>query len=59
MGDVLHAIGVFFEQLAAVNAFFDEQAQFSDRLVYVDDAAPQTNEADEANNNKNGELLAA
>ncbi|MFS8976930.1 tRNA dihydrouridine synthase DusB [Cupriavidus necator] len=47
------------EQLAAVNAFFDEQAQFSDRLVYVDDAAPQTNEADEANNNKNGELLAA
>ncbi|RKP58937.1 tRNA dihydrouridine synthase DusB [Pararobbsia silviterrae] len=25
------------EQLAAVNAFFDEQAEFSDRLVYVDD----------------------
>ncbi|MCY1251924.1 hypothetical protein D9M72_658420 [compost metagenome] len=44
------------EQLAAVNAFFDEQAQISDRLVYVDDAAQ---DQDEANNNKNGELLAA
>ncbi|SOY53831.1 tRNA-dihydrouridine synthase B [Cupriavidus taiwanensis] len=44
------------EQLAAVNAFFDEQAQISNRLVYVDDAAQ---DKDEANNNKNGELLAA
>jgi tRNA-dihydrouridine synthase B len=24
------------EQLAAVNAFFDEQEQFSDRLIYSD-----------------------
>jgi tRNA-dihydrouridine synthase B len=28
------------EQLAAVNAFFDEQAQFSDRLVYTEEAEP-------------------
>ena len=28
------------EQLAAVNAFFDEQAQLSDRLVYIEDAEP-------------------
>ncbi len=25
------------EQLAAVNAFFDEQEQWSDRLVYIDE----------------------
>lgn len=40
-------------QLAAVNAFFDEQAQISDRLVYVDDDGASSD------NNKNGELLAA
>ncbi len=49
------------EQLAAVNAFFDEQAQWSDRLVYVDEAVAgdaQGDGEDETNNNK-GELLAA
>jgi len=47
-------------QLAAVNAFFDEQAQFSDRLVYVDDSAAEGDDAgDETSNNKKGELLAA
>ncbi|GAB3108528.1 tRNA dihydrouridine synthase DusB [Cupriavidus yeoncheonensis] len=46
------------EQLAAVNAFFDEQAQWSDRLVYVDEAGAGEGE-DETNNNKKRELLAA
>ncbi|MGO4332671.1 tRNA dihydrouridine synthase DusB [Cupriavidus sp. 2TAF22] len=50
-------------QLAAVNAFFDEQALLSDRLVYVDEGAagPDAEEDDRngSNNNKNGELLAA
>lgn len=45
-------------QLAAVNAFFDEQRALSDRLVYEDQAAggdtPTT-----GNNNDNKELLAA
>lgn len=50
-------------QLAAVNAFFDEQAQISDRLVYVDEAG--TGETDDtagddaSHDNKKGELLAA
>ncbi|ESJ16515.1 tRNA-dihydrouridine synthase B [Cupriavidus sp. HPC(L)] len=42
-------------QLAAVNAFFDEQAALSDRLVYVDEGEAQTG----ASNNNNRELLAA
>ena len=50
-------------QLAAVNAFFDQQALLSDRLVYVDEGAagPDGDEDDRngSNNNKNGELLAA
>ena len=47
-------------QLAAVNAFFDEQAQFSDRLVYVDESAAEGDDAsEETSNNKKGELLAA
>jgi tRNA-dihydrouridine synthase B len=45
------------EQLAAVNAFFDEQAQYSDRLVYVDDADSAGEE--KSDNNKKRELLAA
>jgi len=47
------------EQLAAVNAFFDEQAQWSDRLVYVDEAGAGEREDETDNNNKKGELLAA
>ncbi len=52
------------DQLAAVNAFFDEQALLSERLVYVDEGVDGTDDADdekrnESNNNKNGELLAA
>lgn len=47
-------------QLAAVNAFFDEQRALSDRLVYVDqdpgaDGPPTTGN----NDNNNKELLAA
>ncbi|MWS31425.1 tRNA dihydrouridine synthase DusB, partial [Escherichia coli] len=45
-------------QLAAVNAFFDEQRALSDRLVYEDQATggdhPRT-----GNNDNNKELLAA
>ncbi|KDP85901.1 tRNA dihydrouridine synthase DusB [Cupriavidus basilensis] len=48
-------------QLAAVNAFFDEQAQLSERLVYVEEGADDADEEkrNESNNNNNGELLAA
>lgn len=48
-------------QLAAVNAFFDEQAQLSERLVYVEEGADGAGDEDrnESNNNNNGELLAA
>jgi tRNA-dihydrouridine synthase B len=44
-------------QLAAVNAFFDEQAQWSDRLIYVDGNDESTE--NKSNNNNDGELLAA
>ena len=41
-------------QLAAVNAFFDEQAQLSDRLVYVDEAQQGgQDEQDSETDNKN------
>ncbi len=47
-------------QLEAVNAFFDEQAAISDRLVYVDDGDATAEGQDKnADNNKNKELLAA
>ncbi|AOY91753.1 tRNA dihydrouridine synthase DusB [Cupriavidus sp. USMAA2-4] len=47
-------------QLAAVNAFFDEQAQLSDRLVYVDEAQQGDQDGqDSETDNKNRELLAA
>ncbi|MNL26933.1 hypothetical protein D3C87_1484960 [compost metagenome] len=47
-------------QLEAVNAFFDEQAAISDRLVYVEDGdATAEGENKNADNNKNKELLAA
>ncbi|SDC45225.1 tRNA-U20-dihydrouridine synthase [Cupriavidus sp. YR651] len=52
-------------QLEAVNAFFDEQAMISDRLVYVDENAAVTDDAEGApdknksENNKKRELLAA
>ncbi|MFJ1254757.1 tRNA dihydrouridine synthase DusB [Cupriavidus sp. CuC1] len=54
-------------QLAAVNEFFDEQAQLSERLVYVEEGANGTDDAidadnekrNQSNNNNNGELLAA
>ena len=47
-------------QLAAVNAFFDEQAQLSDRLVYVDEAQQGDRDGrDSETDNKNRELLAA
>ncbi|TWG83966.1 tRNA-U20-dihydrouridine synthase [Cupriavidus gilardii J11] len=42
-------------QLAAVNAFFDEQAAMSDRLVYVEQQGDQAG----ASNKNNRELLAA
>nr|WP_315596804.1 tRNA dihydrouridine synthase DusB [uncultured Cupriavidus sp.] len=46
-------------QLEAVNAFFDEQAAISDRLVYVDDNAAASDEQENINNNKKREPLAA
>jgi tRNA-dihydrouridine synthase B len=48
-------------QLEAVNAFFDEQAAISDRLVYVEDgdATAEGQDKNADNNNKNKELLAA
>jgi tRNA-dihydrouridine synthase B len=46
-------------QLEAVNAFFDEQAAISDRLVYVDDNAAAPDEQENIDNNKKRELLAA
>ena len=46
-------------QLEAVNAFFDEQAAISDRLIYVDDNAAASDEQENINNNKKREPLAA
>ncbi|MFP3889871.1 tRNA dihydrouridine synthase DusB [uncultured Ralstonia sp.] len=47
------------EQLAAVNAFFDEQRALSDRLVYEDQAADGERPTTGNNNDNNKELLAA
>jgi tRNA-dihydrouridine synthase B len=50
-------------QLAAVNAFFDEQRALSDRLVYEDQATDRANDSERPttgnNNDNNKELLAA
>ncbi|MDO3556872.1 tRNA dihydrouridine synthase DusB [Ralstonia pseudosolanacearum] len=46
-------------QLAAVNAFFDEQRALSDRLVYTDQDDAAGGPPTTGNNNDNKELLAA
>lgn len=46
-------------QLAAVNAFFDEQRALSDRLVYVDQDPAAGGPPTTGNNDNNKELLAA
>lgn len=46
-------------QLAAVNAFFDEQRALSDRLVYEDQATADSERPTTGNNDNNKELLAA
>jgi tRNA-dihydrouridine synthase B len=46
-------------QLAAVNAFFDEQRALSDRLVYEDQATAYSERPTTGNNDNNKELLAA